>query len=208
MTEVRSRDSGAGLLALGRFTVGQPGYLAHDGLALRQVGDTQNPIFDGAGQRIAPLGEVIEDRALTALGLEIARVSETGQAPNQRATMGGLIWRAGLLLRMLDLSYAHLSGRESGGQKTLQHQLIKTTFTESFSLAEQIRLEAPHYLDGALQLDHAGLHEKLGAVTTKAAKLMGGNGFLLGSLNSLETLSLYGAALLSSSADLQSRVAA
>ncbi len=208
LTEVRTRQPGDGLLALGRFAFGQPGYLTQGGLALRKQGDSTGAFLNGNGQRLLPTDKTVTDRALAELGLELVHVNGPATPLNHRAVTGGLIWRAGVLLRLLDQSFAHLSGRESGGQKTLQHQLVKATFTECFALAEQIRLETPHYLDGVMHLDHQDQHNKLNAATTKAAKLMGGHGYLLGSLNSLETLSFCGAALLSNSDKHQTRVAA
>lgn len=205
----RTGEIASGLAALGTFVTGRASFVAQDNIALRRAGDNTTPLVDGEGNSLAMTGTLPADVALAALGVEVieTRGGGTGR-PNRRVQIGGLVWRAGLLVRVLDTAFAHLSGRESNGQKTLQHQLVKSTFTECYALAERVRLEAPHGLLGSLHLDVEGLHADLGRATTKAAKLMGGHGYLRGGLNGLECLSLCAAAILAGTATSAARAAA
>lgn len=196
--EVRSLEPGAGLLALGRFACGRPCYLVQDGQGLRKTADLSVPLYDGTGQDQGQAVTIWKDRALSALGLEVVATGKPAQGEvSARAMIGVLLFRAALLTRILDLAFAHLTPRESGGQKTLQHQLVKANFTECFTLAERIRLESARHLEAASGLDLATAHAELSIATSKAAKLMGGHGYLLGSLHALETLSLAMASLFS-----------
>lgn len=207
--QVRSADIAAGLIAFGAFVTGRPCVLAQGDLTLRPHGDTVNPVTDSAGNPLSVAEILPPDVALDGLGLELVRLHR-GRAirPDRRAQIGGLLWRAGLLLRMLDTAYAHLLPRQSNGQKTLQHQLVKATFTECHAVAERIRMEAPHGLDSAVAADLQSLQDMLTAATTRAAKLMGGHGYLRGSLNALECLSLCFAALAAGNARGSARAAA
>ena len=207
--QARTGDIADGLVALGTFVTGRASFVAQDSIALRRAGDDATPLVDGEGNSLTMTGKLPADVVLEALGVEVI---ETRGGPtarlNRRLQIGGLVWRAGLLVRMLDTAFAHLYGRESNGQKTLQHQLVKSTFTECYALAERVRLEAPHGLLGPLYLDVEGLHAELGRATTKAAKLMGGHGFLRGGLNSLECLSLCTAAMFASTISAEALAAA
>lgn len=209
LVQARTQDTSKSLVALGEFVTGQPCYLAHGGIALRGIDDTGTEIRDAAGN-LSEVGRgVFQDHGLKALGVEAVKLQSGASVPlDRRALVGGLVWRAGLLLKMLDTSFAHLSGRVSGGQKTLQHQLVKATFTECFSIAEQVRLEAPLWLENTGAAEASEVHDMLTSATTRAAKLMGGHGYLRGSLNGLECLSLCLSALLRDSAQLQGRAAA
>jgi len=209
LVQARTQSNSDSLVALGDFVTGHACYLAHGGIALRALGDTDTEIRDAAGNLVEVGRGVFQDHGLAALGVEAISLQGSASVPlNQRALVGGLVWRAGLLLKMLDTSFAHLSGRVSGGQKTLQHQLVKATFTECFSIAEQVRLEAPLWLDSASSAEAAEMHEALTSATTRAAKLMGGHGYLRGSLNGLECLSLCLSAILRDGIEMQGRAAA
>ena len=197
--QARTGTTGQGLVALGTFVTGRPCVVAQGGIALRCSGDSGTPVTDCAGTQLAVTGTLPGDVVLNALGVELVR-TRIAELPRaclaRRLAVGTLVWRAGLMVRMLDLAHAHLSGRESNGQKTLQHQLVKATFTECHALAERTRHEAPHGLDPALNWDLDALDQGLGHATAQAAKLMGAHGFLRGSLNSLECLSLTLSALM------------
>ncbi|WGW04526.1 acyl-CoA dehydrogenase family protein [Tropicibacter oceani] len=209
ITQARTRDAASGALALGQFVTGRPCHVALGGVYLRRCDDNETPVLDSAGNPLPVAGVVFPDPSLAVLGIEAVRLpGGPSMALDRRARVGAVLWRIGVLLKMLDTAFAHLSTRESGGQKTLQHQLVKATFTECFSLAEQLRLEAPHWLGAAEVPDLSDPHARLTAATCKAAKLMGGHGYLRGSLNSLECLSLCVSSLTNAAVQAQSRAAA
>lgn len=208
MTHTRTLDAASALVALGTFVTGRPCFVAQGGVALRGLGDTETPVCCSAGNPVQIETVLSSDPALAALGVEAVAVSGHDSPADLRALVGGLVWRAGLMLRMLDAAFSHLSHRESGGQKTLQHQLVKATFTECFALSEQIRLEAPHWLDGKGRSEIEINGDRLSVATTKASKLMGGHGYLHGSLNALECLSFCVSSLMAKTTDTQARFAA
>ena len=205
----RGSDAAGGLLALGQFVTGHPSYLATAGFTVRRSGDLATPVLDSEGTPLPRDGAVVPEPAFASLGLEIVRVAGCRQTSNdRRARIGGLVWRAGVLLRMLDLAHAHLTGRETAGQKTLQHQLVKACFTECHALSRQVAQEAAYWLAAAQAPDVAEIDARLSAASCKAAKLMGGHGYLRGSLNALECLSLCVSALMRDVAGAQTSAAA
>lgn len=184
----RSADFSSMLVELGAFTTGYPGYLVHRGQSLREAG-SKVPMIDTMGNALVGDTRIVPDPVLGALGLEWSHL-QNYRGLTRRGIVGVLVVRAGLLVRILDRSFRHLQDRESGGQKTLQHQLVKASFVEAFDRAERIRLEAVSLLDETIEIDFDGEHQALSRATVKAAKLMGGHGFLLGEVNTLEFLSL------------------
>ncbi len=189
LSAVRTQSVAKGLYALGRFAFGSDCAVVTNGIGFRGAGEKVN-LVNGAGDPFGGQFNIRNDHALAGLGIEII-VADT---PRGDATwlcqIAGLLHRTGILLKMLDTSFAHLSDRESGGQKTMHHQLVKATFVESFSLAETIRLEACHLIDADIAIDLTAHHEALNSAIIKASKLMGGHGFLMGQVNSLEMFSL------------------
>ena len=181
----RKGDLAEALSELGAFATGQRGYLLHHGQALRPRGASLPLIGMPAGH--AP--ELVADPVLAAQGLEWCRVKD-GAPLSHRGRVGALVLRAGLLARILDQAYRHLEHRESSGQKILQLQLVKADFVECYGLADQTLREAAQLLDETMQIDFAARHLALSDATTRAAKLMGGHGFLLGGANTLEFVSL------------------
>ena len=183
----------AALSGLGHFVSGQAGYAVYGGQAIRSIGSAL-PLVDRTGPVAAGGAATVPDPVLTAMGLEWVRLGSGGTAAgrtaDRRMATGALVLRAGLLARILDRSYRHLEPRESGGQRVLQHQLVRACFVECFGAAEQMRLEAVYLLDESRAVDPAVLHKGLTSATMKAAKLMGGHGYLLGETNSVEFLSL------------------
>lgn len=169
---------------------GRLGYLAHCGHALHAPGarlvDPTDP--DLAVEIEADLNE----HAIAPFGLVLSRLR--GGAARDRAilptqaAMAVLGLRLGLLARMLDTAYAHLEGRSSFGQRLIHQPLIKGQFAASGALMTRIRAEMQ-------QGQHAGpawiesLHTEIDRHSVQAAKLMGGHGFLEGSVNSMEYLS-------------------
>lgn len=198
-SELRGLAPAASLQVLGRFALGRNCYIAAGGIVLRAAGDRETPVFDRLGRPVTVSRILPRDRAIAALGIEMLEVVQTEATPHDIAAVdrvrlltgvGALVFRGALLTRMLGLAYAHLETRESGGQRTLQLPLVKATFTECASLADRTLREASRHLEGMPGLDLLAAHQALTEATSDAAKLMGGHGFLLGNLNSIETLSL------------------
>lgn len=191
-SQARHKTGAEALLALGKFVTGTPCYVMHNGIGLRHPADL-SPVTDEGGKPVVGLTSGQHDRALDALGLEVIHAPQRPSQLSLVAQVGVLVLRAGLLLRALDEAHAHLKPRESGGQKTLQLQLVKSCFTECFTLADQVRREAAAFLDDPRferrppNLDEE--HRAISDAMVKASKLMGGHGYRLGKLNSLETLS-------------------
>ena len=195
-TSLRGARPAEAMVALGRFAACRDCVLAARGAALRGKG-SDLPLIDRAGRALLP-ERVLPDAGLDALGIEMVQVGpaaldtlpETAKRFADLADIGALVCRAGLMLRCLTQAYAHLEGRESAGQQTLQLHLVKATFTECASLADRIRREAAKHLENGLGLDLAEENGAIGAASARAAKLMGGHGYLAGQVNAIETLSL------------------
>ncbi|MEP4199149.1 MAG: hypothetical protein ABJL99_26280 [Aliishimia sp.] len=176
------------LAGLGSFVMGTPGFILFSGHAITVIG-SDAPLMCAMGKPVSQTHSSVPDPVLRDMGLQWVRAKDKTPA-NHRAIFGALLLRAGLLCRMLDRAYRHLEHRESGGKPILQHQLVKACFVESYSTAEQIRQEAIGLLDDTLMIDLDHLHDNLSVVTMKASKLMGGHGFLIGEVNSIEFLSM------------------
>jgi hypothetical protein len=197
-SEVRGLPPAASLQVLGRFALGRNCHIAAGGIVLRAAGDRETPVFDRFGQPVTVSRILPRDRAIAALGIDMLEVAQgdvgaatpAGDRVALLTDVGALVFRGALLTRMLGLAFAHLETRESGGQRTLQLPLVKATFTACASLADRNLREAARHLEGMPGLDLAAAHQVLTEATSDAAKLMGGHGFLLGSLHSIETLSL------------------
>lgn len=185
---IRAQSPATGLYALGRFAFGTDCAIVANGVGFRGIGDNVR-LVDGIGQSIRGRFEVHKDHALTGLGLEIICADRRNVEVSWRCQLAGVIYRAGLVLKMLDQAQAHLADRESNGQKTLRHQLVKATFAECYSLTETLRLEIPYLLSGDSRPDLSLQHDSLSKAGDRASKLMGGHGFLQGQGNSLEMLS-------------------
>jgi hypothetical protein len=209
-TSLRGASPADALVALGRFAVGRDCVLAARGTALRGK-SSDLTLIDLAGRPVAG-GPVLPDTGLDALGVELVLTGPADPTNDPEfadrfarlAEVGALVCRAGLMMQILDQAYAHLEGRESVGVQTLQLPLVKATFTEGASLGDRIRREAAKHLEGGLALDLAAEHSALTAATCRAAKLMGGHGFLAGRINATETLSLLIAAAFAPQADRRS----
>lgn len=186
---VRAMTGPDGLRAVGRFAFEADCAIVTNGVGFRQQGENI-PLVTGNGTPISGGYRIVQDHSLSALGIEVL-VSNIPQSDlTHRACVGLLLYRAGILLKILDKSYDHLNGRISGGQRILRHQLIKATFVECFALAERVRSEVRFLLETGVKVELSSMHEELSSATIKASKLMGGHGFLAAELNPLEFLSL------------------
>ncbi|MDF9302106.1 hypothetical protein P5P81_06015 [Tritonibacter mobilis] len=98
--------------------------------------------------------------------------------------------RAGLLARTLDLAFAHLRDRESLGQKTLHHQLVKARFSSSWAFLSQLRRELA-LAPGAQGFEAPDqIHNAIDTHLLQCSKLMGGHGLRDASVHGLEYLSV------------------
>jgi hypothetical protein len=131
------------------------------------------------------------DRVLASLGLDLQYLEgEQAIAADDTSLMFSVAARLGLLMRMLDMSWTHLSARRSFGVKTTRHQLIKAEFADVNSqcsllvLQWEMRIAAQDFQD--VEEDHW----QITLLTNRAEKLMGGHGYLLGATHTLAYLSM------------------
>ncbi|WP_167364041.1 acyl-CoA dehydrogenase family protein [Rhizobium mongolense] len=162
-----------------------------NGYALRDAEDEfplVNPTLGAGAVRII---EEQSDIALAQIGIAMVRVEPAARMRPDvlRSAIAVATARLGLLARALDMAFQHLEGRQSFGQKTLHHQLVKTRFAYANNLIvrllEEIRLveelTQPHDLEGM----HLAISEEFAQVS----KLMGGHGYLISGFSTLEYLS-------------------
>lgn len=186
------------LLTFGETVTAVSGFLLCNGFVIHQR-ISGSPIVCGEGtvvkrEQLKHLPDPVVNH------LELAIGQGHGAEPDPfRASLAIFAIRLGLLSRILDMAYVHLKDRVSFGQKTLSHQLVKSTFAEVHGavvrLTEQMYLRADQSLTEGLFDDHGEVTEFNG----KAEKLMGGHGYLLTGTHSLSYLSMllfsiYGAA--------------
>jgi hypothetical protein len=131
------------------------------------------------------------DRVLASLGLDLQfQGAEQVIAADDTQLVVSVAARLGLLMRMLGMSWTHLSSRRSFGVKTTRHQLIKAEFADLSSQCSllvsqwEIRSAAQDFQD--VEEDHW----QITLLTNRAEKLMGGHGYLLGATHTLAYLSM------------------
>lgn len=164
-----------GFLAIGRFVVHAPG------------GRLIDP---AAPQRSITPAETMNEHALVPFDLALSRLPPRAPACQPQALQAVVLaLRLGLLGQILDRAFFHLERRESFGKRLTHHQLVKTRFSETNALLSNLREEIALSLDTVSPVAVGRLHAEVDAHTTQSAKLMGGHGFLQGTLNGLEYLS-------------------
>jgi hypothetical protein len=138
-----------------------------------------------AGQSTQP------DRVLAFLGLDLQFLGgQQAIAADDTSLIFSVAARLGLLMRMLGMSWTHLSARRSFGVKTTRHQLIKAEFADVSSqcsllvLQWEMRIAAQDFQDAEED------HWQITLLTNRAEKLMGGHGYLLGATHTLSYLSM------------------
>ncbi|MBD3787206.1 MAG: hypothetical protein IE922_09575 [Sphingomonadales bacterium] len=180
----------AALAAACLAATGCHGYLVGAGYALHAPGAA---LVDPARPEITvEIDRDLDEAALAPFGLVLSQLRRPGAGTDgplpARAAIAVLGLRLGLLARMLDTSYAHLEGRSSFGQRLIHQPLIKGQFAASGALMTRVRAELQQGPSAGPAWVHA-LHDEIDRHSAQAAKLMGGHGFLEGSVNSLEYLS-------------------
>jgi len=198
----REVSLGEALPQLSRLLLGRNGHLLWHGHVLMAEG-VALPLLDAAGteQATADL-RFRPDPLLEASGLRLASspgVASPGSAADaERLSMAVLALRAGLTLRILDMSHQHLAKRWSFGKKTLSHQLVKACFATVFAGLEQVREQWRVRLAQGWLGEQEDEHRQLSELTGQAEKLMGGHGYLQDgshgvSYQSMLLYSVYGA---------------
>ncbi|MCU1748595.1 hypothetical protein [Pseudomonas sp. 6D_7.1_Bac1] len=131
------------------------------------------------------------DRVLASLGLDLQYLGgERTIAADDTQLIASIAARLGLLMRMLGMSWTHLSARRSFGMKTTRHQLIKAEFADVNSQCSllvsqwEMRTAAGDFQDAEED------HWQITLLTNRAEKLMGGHGYLLGATHTLSYLSM------------------
>ncbi|MFJ4389520.1 hypothetical protein [Pseudomonas soli] len=131
------------------------------------------------------------DRVLASLGLDLQfQGGEQVIAVDDTQLVVSVAARLGLLMRMLDMSWAHLSSRRSFGVKTTRHQLIKAEFAD---LSSQCSLLVSQWEIRSAEQDFQDVEEdhwQITLLSNRAEKLMGGHGYLLGAAHTLAYLSM------------------
>ena len=177
------------LMAFGEAVSGVPGFLTCNGFVVHHRAPG-TPIVSGDGT-VIDRAQLVDypDLVINYLGLCIGQVSAV-EPDRFTRSLAILAVRLGILSRILDMAYVHLKDRVSFGQRTLSHQLVKTTFADVHGavvrLNEQMRLRADRALSVGLLDDHCVVTE----FNNKAEKLMGGHGYLLTGTHSLSYLSM------------------
>ncbi|WJV65414.1 acyl-CoA dehydrogenase family protein [Pectobacteriaceae bacterium CE70] len=172
------------------WITGSQGYLASNGVALYSL-QPPLPLLQGDGSAVADtaLTTLADDRLLNYLGLAVAQVATSQPGTPQQSLLVAAL-RLGLAAKILDMSYTHLNQRQSFGQKTTRHQLIKASFSEIYADITQLKFQLILRLEEG---DFTGLeqeHDAITQLTNKAEKLMGGHGFLLGNSHTLSHFSM------------------
>lgn len=98
--------------------------------------------------------------------------------------------RAGLLARTMDLAFLHLQDRESLGQKTMHHQLVKARFSDTSAFLSQLRRELAVVGSEGIVDSPGRLHNAIDTHLLHCAKLMGGHGLRDAAVHGLEYLSV------------------
>ncbi|WP_248751797.1 hypothetical protein [Pseudomonas sp. MWU15-20650] len=142
-------------------------------------------------ERTATASPAQVDRVLACLGLDLQFLGEERTvAVDDTQLIVSVAARLGLLVRMLGMSWTHLSARRSFGVKTTRHQLIKAEFADLSSQCSllvsqwEMRIAAQDFQDAEDD------HWQITLLTNRAEKLMGGHGYLLGATHTLSYLSM------------------
>lgn len=187
----RNSDASTILRAICLYATSREGYLVANGYALRGA-DDEFPLIDPAmADRAVRLAEQQIDIALARVGLAMVRAETDIQAwPNlSRCASAVTAARLGLLAQALDMAFRHLEGRQSFGQRTLHHQLIKTRFAQANGLIVRL-LEEIGIAEECDELqDLERMHSAISDEFAQVSKLMGGHGYLISGINTLEYLS-------------------
>lgn len=131
------------------------------------------------------------DRVLAALGLELKFFGEKQtSAADGLQLIVSVAARLGLLMRILGMSWAHLSNRRSFGVKATRHQLIKAEFADLSSQCNQLALQWEMRIAAQDYQDAEEDHWQITLLNNRAEKLMGGHGYLLGATHTLSYLSM------------------
>ncbi|WP_408893780.1 hypothetical protein [Paenibacillus taichungensis] len=138
---------------------------------------------------------LVQDRMLEPSGIELYRVRfNSAEAPQEHGNDEGTTWddvlRTGLLQFRAELCRAgleqmrrHLSGRISGGQSSLQHQLVKGMVADVLTTLYMTEtLPQNQYLsvkpDLPLRQVHTWIHREMDEAFRQIQRLGGGFGFL------------------------------
>ncbi len=187
----RTGDANTILRAICLFATSREGYLVANGYALRGVDDDFPLVGPSTANGVARQVDEQSDIVLARIGLAMVRAEPEVQArPNvSRCAIAAVAARLGLLAQALDMAFHHLEGRQSFGQKTMHHQLVKTRFAHANALIvrliEEIGLVEECGEPQGLERMQSAISEEFSEVS----KLMGGHGYLISGINTLEYLS-------------------
>lgn len=178
------------LRALCRYVTGLDGYLVSNGLVLHAAADDRPLVSPYSGASDMGIDRTSEDIVLVHLGLRLSQVcgvTETGPFALHQAVAATTV-RLGLLAQALDTAFRHLEPRQSFGRKVLHHQLVKAQFSASHEVITRRREELALIENNGDFAYDPGVQHEISTHFTNVSKLMGGHGFLIQGINTIEYL--------------------
>lgn len=186
----RQDDPSAALRALCQYVTGLDGYLVSNTHVLHNAADDSQLVAPFSSAAEIRIHQTSHDDVLSHLGLCFSQVCAICESAPFTWTQGvaATAVRLGLLARALDTGLRHLEPRESFGKKALHHQLIKADFSEAHDLITRCCEELALIEAGGGYSYDPGVHNEISTQFTAVSKLMGGHGFLLGGVHTIEHL--------------------
>lgn len=186
----RQDETSVTLRALCWYVTGLDGYLVSNTHVLHDVTDDRPLVAPFSCSAVIRIYQSSQDIVLSHLGLCFSQVCAMCESTPFTLKQGvaATAVRLGLLARALDAALRHLESRKSFGKKILHHQLVKAHFSESHDLITR-RCEELALIEacGEFSYDPSVQHE-ISTHFTNVSKLMGGHGFLLQGVNTIEHL--------------------
>ncbi|WP_293577444.1 hypothetical protein [Phaeobacter sp.] len=185
----RRAEPAQALEAICLLATGRDGFLAGASHAIHRPGA---PLMTLTTAMQAPVIRVSEpEPGIACFDLVLSQLQPMAPQPiAPKAHTMIVALRAGLLARTLDQAFAHLCDRESLGQKTLHHQLVKTQFSRTWAFLSQLRRELVIVGNTCALAEPDRVHNAIDTHLLQSSKLMGGHGLRDASAHGLEYLSL------------------
>lgn len=189
-TLARQSEVSVTLRALCRYATELDGYLVSNGLALHAAANDRPLVSPSSRTADIGIERTSQDIVLVHLGLCLSQVRGASKTDpiTLRQAIAATAVRLGLLAQALDKAFRHLEPRQSFGRKVLHHQLVKAHFSASHDLITRRREELSLIETSSdLAYDPSVQHE-ISMHFMTVSKLMGGHGFLLDGINTIEYL--------------------
>lgn len=184
----RQEDLRVTLCAMCKYVTGVDGYLVSHAHVLHDPTDDSPLVTPFPGTADLRIKLTSQDSVLAHLGLcvsQVYAVCESAPSTGKQGVAATAV-RLGLLARVLDAALRHLEPRESFGKKALHHQLVKADFSDAHDLVTRCREELALIETGVGHAYDPGVHKEITTGFTAVSKLMGGHGFLLDGVHTIE----------------------